>query len=141
MQCPDCKQALDTETVNKVEIDRCSGCSGIWLDKGELDKLVDARDRMTEFNTLEYDSGVHGDQHPKRSCPKCRQTMQKVDLAKDSGIIFDYCKACQGFWLDKGELAQTRKYMAQLKGDTNPPLDKHILVGFFNKMGDASEYF
>ncbi|WP_269532766.1 zf-TFIIB domain-containing protein [Chitinimonas sp. BJYL2] len=42
MQCPVCK---DTQLVMSeragVEIDYCPQCRGIWLDRGELDKILE----------------------------------------------------------------------------------------------------
>jgi hypothetical protein len=42
MQCPVCK---DTQLViserQGIEIDYCPSCRGVWLDRGELDKLID----------------------------------------------------------------------------------------------------
>ncbi|OQW87440.1 MAG: hypothetical protein BWK72_12925 [Rhodoferax ferrireducens] len=42
MKCPNCP---DTSLVmadrQGVEIDYCPACRGIWLDRGELDKLLD----------------------------------------------------------------------------------------------------
>ena len=42
MQCPICpeSQLLMTERQG-VEIDYCPQCRGVWLDRGELDKLID----------------------------------------------------------------------------------------------------
>jgi Zn-finger nucleic acid-binding protein len=41
MQCPiDQTDLLMTER-NGVEIDYCPKCRGVWLDRGELDKIVD----------------------------------------------------------------------------------------------------
>ncbi|OUN46750.1 hypothetical protein B5G20_07305 [Collinsella sp. An7] len=42
MKCPVCKDVtlLMTEK-HGVEIDYCPECRGIWLDRGELDKIVD----------------------------------------------------------------------------------------------------
>jgi uncharacterized protein len=41
MKCPNCDQLLQiTERLN-VEIDYCPSCRGVWLDKGELDKIID----------------------------------------------------------------------------------------------------
>jgi uncharacterized protein len=42
MKCPNCPDAslLMTERQG-VEIDYCPLCRGVWLDRGELDKLVD----------------------------------------------------------------------------------------------------
>ena len=42
MKCPNCLDAplLMTERQG-VEIDYCPVCRGVWLDRGELDKLID----------------------------------------------------------------------------------------------------
>ena len=42
MRCPHCKdQALVMSERQGVEIDYCPTCRGIWLDRGELDKLLE----------------------------------------------------------------------------------------------------
>lgn len=42
MKCPVCKEAqlVMTERQN-IEIDYCPECRGVWLDRGELDKLIE----------------------------------------------------------------------------------------------------
>lgn len=40
MQCPVCDTKLRPIERNGVEIDICPGCKGIWLDRGELEKIV-----------------------------------------------------------------------------------------------------
>ncbi|BDV43624.1 hypothetical protein GURASL_25470 [Geotalea uraniireducens] len=40
MHCPVCKVALLMTERFGVEIDYCPQCRGIWLDRGELDKIV-----------------------------------------------------------------------------------------------------
>ena len=42
MQCPVCDEKLRTVERYGVEIDICPGCKGIWLDRGELDKILEA---------------------------------------------------------------------------------------------------
>ena len=41
MNCPRCEsnQLIERER-DGVQIDVCTGCRGMWLDRGELDKLV-----------------------------------------------------------------------------------------------------
>ena len=39
MKCPKCGMDLMTLVYRGVEIDKCSACSGVWLDDGELEKL------------------------------------------------------------------------------------------------------
>ena len=42
MKCPACPDAtLVMSDRQGVEIDYCPTCRGIWLDRGELDKLLD----------------------------------------------------------------------------------------------------
>lgn len=41
MKCPNCDETLLMTMRQNVEIDYCPKCRGIWLDKGELDKLLE----------------------------------------------------------------------------------------------------
>lgn len=48
MTCPNCGETLLMTERLKVEIDYCPKCRGVWLDKGELDKLLDIAAKETE---------------------------------------------------------------------------------------------
>jgi|JI8StandDraft_1071087.scaffolds.fasta_scaffold445495_2 Zn-finger nucleic acid-binding protein len=41
MNCPTCKIALHISERQGIEIDYCQQCRGVWLDRGELDKLIE----------------------------------------------------------------------------------------------------
>lgn len=41
MQCPVCRVALVMSERQGVEIDYCPRCRGVWLDRGELDKIIE----------------------------------------------------------------------------------------------------
>ncbi len=41
MNCPICNVALVMAERHGVEIDYCPKCRGIWLDRGELDKMIE----------------------------------------------------------------------------------------------------
>lgn len=42
MLCPVCKtQALGMSERQGIEIDFCPQCRGVWLDRGELDKIIE----------------------------------------------------------------------------------------------------
>ncbi|MEW6472430.1 MAG: zf-TFIIB domain-containing protein [Actinomycetota bacterium] len=41
MQCPVDGSTLSMADRQGVEIDYCPQCRGVWLDRGELDKLID----------------------------------------------------------------------------------------------------
>jgi Zn-finger nucleic acid-binding protein len=41
MQCPVCAVPLVMSERQSVEIDYCPQCRGVWLDRGELDKIIE----------------------------------------------------------------------------------------------------
>lgn len=41
-RCPD--QTLSAITVQEVVVDECGGCRGIWLDSGEVCRLIDSHE-------------------------------------------------------------------------------------------------
>ncbi|HEY0751907.1 MAG TPA: zf-TFIIB domain-containing protein [Chitinophagaceae bacterium] len=41
MKCPNCDQTLVMADRQGIEIDYCPNCRGVWLDKGELDKIIE----------------------------------------------------------------------------------------------------
>ncbi len=49
MLCPVCNVDLLMSQKNNIEIDYCPKCRGIWLDRGELDKII-------EKNAMEINS-------------------------------------------------------------------------------------
>ena len=41
MQCPNCSVPLTMSERQGIEIDYCPSCRGVWLDRGELDKIIE----------------------------------------------------------------------------------------------------
>lgn len=58
MKCPACRETALVMTERQgIEIDYCTECRGIWLDRGELDKIIERT--ATESSVSEsprYDS-------------------------------------------------------------------------------------
>ena len=46
MKCPSCDVTLVMSDRQGIEIDYCPQCRGVWLDRGELDKLVERQAMM-----------------------------------------------------------------------------------------------
>jgi len=40
MRCPKCGAPLKERSFQKIALDQCTGCNGIWLDAGELDEVA-----------------------------------------------------------------------------------------------------
>jgi uncharacterized protein len=41
MKCPKCGESLKERRFQKILIDQCAGCNGIWLDAGELEEVAE----------------------------------------------------------------------------------------------------
>jgi uncharacterized protein len=41
MRCPHCDEELKMADRQGIEIDYCPKCRGVWLDRGELDKIIE----------------------------------------------------------------------------------------------------
>ena len=39
MRCPKCGESLEEINFQEIQVDRCTGCRGVWLDPGELERL------------------------------------------------------------------------------------------------------
>ena len=42
LTCPKCSAPMRTYERNRVTIDQCTECRGVFLDRGELERLIDA---------------------------------------------------------------------------------------------------
>ncbi|MFM8916555.1 MAG: zf-TFIIB domain-containing protein [Bacteroidota bacterium] len=51
MKCPNCQVPLVMTERSGVEIDYCPQCRGVWLDRGELDKIIDRSAQSASDNT------------------------------------------------------------------------------------------
>jgi uncharacterized protein len=45
MQCPVCDEKLREVEKYGVMVDICPGCKGVWLDRGELEKIAQLEER------------------------------------------------------------------------------------------------
>ena len=51
MRCPKCGEQLTEITFQDIQVDRCTGCQGVWLDPGELERLTE-KERQGWLATL-----------------------------------------------------------------------------------------
>lgn len=71
MKCPVDNENLVMAERNGVEIDYCPQCRGVWLDRGELDKIIE----RSASNGMEHDMSRQqyrgdNDQRPYKSKKK-----------------------------------------------------------------------
>lgn len=69
MLCPVCEVPLSMSDRQGIEIDFCPSCRGVWLDRGELDKIIErsvpeaAPKRSTEQYDNEDKGRYQGEKH------------------------------------------------------------------------------
>ena len=79
---------------NIIEVDCCPKCIGYWFDSSELDKLMGGAKSFEEEAYLGEPLGGN------ILCPTCSEKMQYTTI---KNVTIDYCKSCEGIWLDSGE--------------------------------------
>jgi len=48
MRCPNDEATLVMSERSGIEIDYCPECRGVWLDRGELDKIIERSESMQQ---------------------------------------------------------------------------------------------
>jgi Zn-finger nucleic acid-binding protein len=57
--CPKCESPMRSYERSGVTVDQCTGCRGVFLDRGELERLVDAEGSFYEERGGSQDAPVH----------------------------------------------------------------------------------
>jgi Zn-finger nucleic acid-binding protein len=100
-------------SVRDIELDACPKCMGIWFDSMELDKIIGGAKSFEEEAYLAEPLGAN------INCPNCSGDMVYLNI-KDTTI--DYCKKCEGVWLDAGELTELAGHLPDHKiTESNAP--------------------
>lgn len=60
MKCPRCQVDLAISDRQGVEIDFCPQCRGVWLDRGELDKITERAARFVDRDDDDDDDRRRG---------------------------------------------------------------------------------
>ncbi len=111
MYCPVCKAPMIIVEHERIELDYCTTCLGVWFDAGELSLMMESMDlEVGELNIADImtlpEKGVA---EKKRRCPACRRKMKKAAIGHDPEVVIDVCPRGEGMWFDGGELGQVIK--------------------------------
>ncbi|MEA3506596.1 MAG: zf-TFIIB domain-containing protein [Elusimicrobiota bacterium] len=111
MQCPKCKSEMEDRLLKDKIYRRCPSCEGFWFDKDELSRFKKDKD----FFTIDYrHENATGDiRESAKKCPRDGALLKTVKYEpgpKEENIKVDICPACEGIWLDAGEVYKIHKY-------------------------------
>lgn len=112
MECPNDKENLEKVLFHEIEVDYCPKCLGIWFDKDELRLAKDEKDKDLNWVDVDLwrDKKKFVVSHMAKHCPFCRTGLVEVKY-DDGRTKVDFCKNCEGIWLDRGEFKQIVVYL------------------------------
>ena len=102
MICPKCKSDMEAVEYERVEVDRCKNCKGIWFDVGESDWLF-GEDAALAIDTGDPETGEQTNQIDSYRCPRCGGGMMRRTDSKQKQIQYEECTSCRGSYFDAGE--------------------------------------
>ena len=114
MRCPVCKVPMIIVEHERIELDYCTKCFGVWFDAGELELLAERLLLDKEPLSL-HDIWALPEANVSekaRRCPICRKKMRKVYVGEECKVLLDICPIQNGIWFDSGEVSQV---LSQLK--------------------------
>jgi uncharacterized protein len=82
MKCPVDDTTLAISDRQGIEIDYCPTCRGVWLDRGELDKLIERENQWVEARVNERDS-ARDDTRDKKAEPPKKKKQKLTSLLQD----------------------------------------------------------
>lgn len=80
MKCPSCNETLLMSDKKGIEIDYCPSCRGIWLDRGELEKIIErsadhySRKENSDSDYKRYGDSAYGSDYQNRHPNKKRKS-------------------------------------------------------------------
>jgi hypothetical protein len=81
MNCPICHVALQITERSGIEIDYCPKCRGVWVDRGELDKIIERSERFSsprQPSRNAYDNRGHRDDHYYHKKKKHKSRLSEI---------------------------------------------------------------
>ncbi len=108
MDCPRDNTTLEVKMLRGIEVDRCPGCGGMWLDHHELDDLEDRAFDPGQRKGMR----VYSERDSDIACPKCGRAMRTFNY-RAHNLPIDQCPDEHGFWLDPGEERAVMELMRQ----------------------------
>ncbi len=90
MKCPHCTTTLVMSDRQGIEIDYCPDCRGVWLDRGELDKLIERASNDAPPSGGNTQRPVRRDDSDEIERIKYVQYPKKKKMSSMLGDIFDF---------------------------------------------------
>jgi Zn-finger nucleic acid-binding protein len=129
MICPTCHAVMIVVEQDKIELDYCTNCSGVWFDSGELELMLERMELDSSTLPLAKitDLPEARSTEKKRRCPICGRKMRKTNIGQEPKVLIDVCPKGDGLWFDGGEIRQIIEQCA-VKSGTEPDSEDRVLA-------------
>ncbi len=121
MDCPRCSVEMSEITREDGALQRCAECGGLWVDGGDLNKIL----LHANLPSLSAIGGYVNVEEISGMCPACRVDLVVVEGGEKRSVAYDTCESCGGVWVD---------------GDSDEPAEtidgktaEEEIVGFFRR--------
>lgn len=133
MRCPVCKVPMIIIEHERIELDYCTRCMGVWFDAGELEMLMESVGiDPTEFNMQKVLSLPEKKlKESARRCSLCLKKMRKVAIASAPEVVIDACIQGEGLWFDGGEVIQV---LDQIKSKGSATGQQSRMIDFLGEV-------
>lgn len=108
MECPKCNAAMAKVEFSGIEVERCSGCQGLWFDLLKHVELK-AMDGSEAIDTGDPEVGRKFNEIGDINCPVCAQKMIKMVDREQHHIWYESCQSCYGVFFDAGEFTDYKE--------------------------------
>ena len=109
MNCPKCQSAMETVTFHGVQVDRCTGCKGIWFDGLEHRRLA----AVEGSEAIDTGTPLPREQRDVTRVLKCPRDGGRLIRMVDTDqrhIWVETCSVCHGTFLDAGEFRDLKEH-------------------------------
>ncbi|HMY19334.1 MAG TPA: zf-TFIIB domain-containing protein [Polyangium sp.] len=102
MKCPKCKASMEIVVFEGIEVDRCTGCKGLFFDSRENERLKYMRGSEA-IDTGDPVVGRKNNMMRHVCCPRDGTPMVRMVDPEQSHLWYEACSACGGVYFDAGE--------------------------------------
>lgn len=112
LRCPKDGTFMQKEQVGGpagVGIDRCGHCGALWLDKGELEKLIAMKAaKRADIGPFKNDRYIKP--LGALTCPRDASILTEIADSTQKHVLIMFCTECGGKLLDAGELIDLQEF-------------------------------
>jgi Zn-finger nucleic acid-binding protein len=91
-----------------IEVDRCTGCQGMWFDALE-DRELRAKKGSEKLDTGSGKTGARHDAKGKIRCPRDGAMMIRMVDRDQPHVWYESCSSCYGTFFDAGEFRDLKQ--------------------------------